>query len=312
MNRIISLLCPTRGRPDRVCVMLESIIKTTEKLENVEILFYIDEDDDKKNDYISSINNLLNRYDNPFKRVLPYIGETMSISKSWNIIAEKCIGDILVMANDDEVWITKDWDRRLNEEADKFSDEIYCIYFDDGTIHDKGCSFPMISRKWFETLGYFTPGIFNFLANDTWIEYIARYIDRLHYVSDVLVEHRHYLYNKSEIDETYKRNKEEYLGKMEDSTYFHSKECQNKIKEEAKKLMSKMDFIEEYIKLKNRVYELEKYKNQSISKISLEKINEIESKQNKIIDALAWWIPVKKWRDNFRNKFNYNFIRGGG
>lgn len=299
MNRIISLLCPTRGRPDRICVMIESVIKTTEKLENVEILFYIDSDDDKKDDYIVSINNLLNKYNNPFKRVLPHIGEPMSVSKSWNIIAEKCEGDILVMANDDEVWITKGWDRRLNEEADKFPDDIYCIYFDDGV--NKGCSFPMVSRKWYETLGYFTPGIFKFLANDTWIQHIAQYIERLHYVPDVLVEHRHYLYNKSEMDETYKRNKDEYLGKMEDRKLLYNEECRNKIKEDAKKLMSKMEFnAESYIRLKNRIDELEK-----------DKLVKIDNKINKVIDALAWWIPIKKWRDEFRNKFNDNFIRGG-
>ncbi|WP_083249417.1 hypothetical protein [Brachyspira hampsonii] len=22
------------------------------------------------------------------------------------------------------------------------------------------------------------------------------------------------------------------------------------------------------------------------------------------LDKIAWWIPIKKWRDNFRNKFN--------
>ena len=27
------------------------------------------------------------------------------------------------------------------------------------------------------------------------------------------------------------------------------------------------------------------------------------NKVNKLIDTLAWWIPVRKWRDNFRNKF---------
>lgn len=38
--------------------------------------------------------------------------------------------------------------------------------------------------------------------------------------------------------------------------------------------------------------------------------NLIESKNdkldrlNKIVDTLAWWIPVRKWRDNFRNKFS--------
>ena len=29
------------------------------------------------------------------------------------------------------------------------------------------------------------------------------------------------------------------------------------------------------------------------------------------VDKLAWWIPIRKWRDNFRNKFFDNFIGGG-
>lgn len=28
----------------------------------------------------------------------------------------------------------------------------------------------------------------------------------------------------------------------------------------------------------------------------------------KIINKIAWWIPIKKWRDNFRNKYNFNPI----
>ena len=31
----------------------------------------------------------------------------------------------------------------------------------------------------------------------------------------------------------------------------------------------------------------------------------------KLIDTLAWWIPIRKWRDNFRSKFFDKFIGGG-
>lgn len=31
-----------------------------------------------------------------------------------------------------------------------------------------------------------------------------------------------------------------------------------------------------------------------------------------LINTMAWWIPIRKLRDNFRNKFFYNFIGGGG
>ena len=37
----------------------------------------------------------------------------------------------------------------------------------------------------------------------------------------------------------------------------------------------------------------------------------LDNKVNKLIDTLAWWIPIRKWRENFRNKFFDNFIGGG-
>ena len=36
----------------------------------------------------------------------------------------------------------------------------------------------------------------------------------------------------------------------------------------------------------------------------IEKINKL-AKRNIIIDKIAWWIPIRKLRDNFRNKFKY-------
>ena len=55
--------------------------------------------------------------------------------------------------------------------------------------------------------------------------------------------------------------------------------------------------------------------NQKINNLELNKVNissaNIEYKIDKLIDTLAWWIPIRKWRDNFRNKFFDNFIGGG-
>lgn len=41
------------------------------------------------------------------------------------------------------------------------------------------------------------------------------------------------------------------------------------------------------------------------------KINDLECRLRKVINSLAWWIPVRKWRDNFRNKLFDKFIGGG-
>ncbi|MEI0447621.1 radical SAM protein [Brachyspira intermedia] len=37
--------------------------------------------------------------------------------------------------------------------------------------------------------------------------------------------------------------------------------------------------------------------------ILFEKVNLINHRLNNIINKIAWWIPIKKWRDNFRSKF---------
>ena len=41
-----------------------------------------------------------------------------------------------------------------------------------------------------------------------------------------------------------------------------------------------------------------------IMSLFFKKFDKLYYKVNKIVDMLAWFIPVKKWRKNFRNKFN--------
>ena len=81
------------------------------------------------------------------------------------------------------------------------------MWFNDGINGEKHCAFPIISKKWFHTVGHFTPGIFNFLYNDTWIFDIAKRIGRAHYIPHVTTEHLHFTTGKSEVDETTKRNR---------------------------------------------------------------------------------------------------------
>ena len=51
-----------------------------------------------------------------------------------------------------------------------------------------------------------------------------------------------------------------------------------------------------------------------INKILLQKIYHSNAETvnilEKLIDTLAWWIPIRKWRDSFRNKFFDNFMGG--
>jgi FkbM family methyltransferase len=131
------------------------------------------------------------------------IGEPIGISKSWNELAARCQGDLLIMAADDQTYSDRGWDNRLDQEVEKFPDQIFCMWFNDGHWGEKLCTFPIVSRQWCLTLGYFTTGIFECLYDDLWIMDLAKRVDRLHYIPDVLTEHFHWSYGKAAIDTTY-------------------------------------------------------------------------------------------------------------
>jgi glycosyl transferase/beta-hydroxylase protein BlmF len=220
-----SLLCPTRGRVKGAKELLDSALSTADDPSRVEVLFYVDSDDELAEEY---------------KRVLGdrvTIGEPMSVSKSWNIIAGKCTGDILIMANDDIVYRTQGWETKIAKEASKFEDGIYCMWTEDGINGPNHCAIPIVSRKWYETLGYFTPGIFKFFFNDTWLMDIGRKVGRLHYIEDVLMEHLHFSVKKSEFDDTYKAVREDGRSIVDKEIFDNGEEMR---KTHAAKLMKVM------------------------------------------------------------------------
>ena len=120
------------------------------------------------------------------------------------------------MGNDDLLYRTSHWDTILKQKIQNYyhKDEIYCAWFNDGLNGSKHCAFPILSRKWYKTVGYFSPGVFNFGYNDTWVFDIAKKIDRLLYIPEVLVEHMHFTIGKSDNDKTYQRNRIEERGNL--------------------------------------------------------------------------------------------------
>ncbi len=191
----ISILTPTRGRCARAQKFAHSVIKTAMKLDKVELLFYVDLDDPELQLYLQWKSKCE-------KQIGIMTGPAISVSKSWNSLAERCTGDILIMGNDDLVYRTYGWDRYLYYKLNKYPDQIYCAWFQDGINGDKHCAFPIVSRKWYEITGQFTPGIFEFLYNDTWIYDIGKRVGRTLYIPEVYAEHEHFSTGKMQADET--------------------------------------------------------------------------------------------------------------
>ena len=192
---MISLLCPTRGRPDRAMQFLESVLAT--QTNDNEIIFGLQSDDARLDDYPAQIKS----------RAM--IFEPRSTVYYWNQMAKVAKGDMLTLIADDVIMRTHGWDNKFHAEAAKYQDGIYLITTQDGRIHcDRPAQLPTphptISRKWFETLGYFTfPGLFHYYA-DTWNSKIARRLDRQINMYDVMWEH---IKEKDETRQVMRRNK---------------------------------------------------------------------------------------------------------
>lgn len=201
-NATISLLCPTRGRAAQAMRLALSVVQTASQPERIELLFYVDSNDPEKVTYEKALQQHKSQLDR-LRRCLVVVAEPIGISKAWNILAAVSQGSLLVMAADDQTYNTTGWDDRLLAEIQRFPDEIFCMWFNEGHWGENLCTFPIVSRKWCVTLGYFTTGLFECLYDDLWIMDLAQRLDRLHYIPDVLTEHLHWSYGKSEIDETY-------------------------------------------------------------------------------------------------------------
>lgn len=199
-NKKLSILCPSRGRPELFDRMLRSMHDMKASSANFEVLAYVDNDDSCRADYESVV---------PAPHLL-VIDEPRSVGEAWNILAREAAGDYLLMGNDDHVYITPQWNKMLldilSERMPK--DGIFVAWVDDGTGKSMSrCAFPIVSRKWYERLGYFTPECFNFLYHDTWVWDVGKRLDRTFYIPEVVIEHRHFTAGKTEYDDTYRRHR---------------------------------------------------------------------------------------------------------
>ena len=241
MSKVISILTPTRNRVRRLNDFIVSVYQHTRKKNRIEMLMYVDADDPSLPQYKEYSKHCQTEFAD-FLRIHFVFGETKSVSQSWNDLYDKSVGDIIIMGNDDLLYRTSLWDLRIEKESERFRDEIYCMWMNDMINDNRHCAFPIVSKKWCETLGYFAPGVFKFGYNDTWVYDIAKRIGRCHWISNVTAEHMHFTQSKSQVDDTYQRNRTGERGNLYqlDGQTFASPEMVEKRVADAEKLRAVM------------------------------------------------------------------------
>lgn len=191
---MISLLTPTRGRPNNMLRLCKSVEETACDPNNIEIVFYIDTDDTKSEEQFQEIWNA-----GFAVNVYAWIGERTLMSNMWNECYKIGEGPIYMYCGDDIIFRTKKWDEEILKVFAEYKDKIVLVHGRDGfeespntsNWNEQLATHGFIHRNWVETVGYFFPPYFSCNVNDSWLSDVAIALNRKVYLPGVFTEHMH-------------------------------------------------------------------------------------------------------------------------
>jgi len=200
---MISILCPSRGRPGVFATMVNSAYATARNPWGVEVVVYLDEDDKSKEHYpephVPDIRNPIS--------ISYVIGPRIMFSDMWNKCYPSSKGEIVMHAGDDQIFRTPFWDKMTEDAYAKCPDKILMVHGSDAGQHFSGFgAIVCLSRKWCDTVGYVTPPYFVGDKPDDWLNYVANTLGRRVYLPYV-TEHMHPLFGKAPLDDTHRERR---------------------------------------------------------------------------------------------------------
>ena len=182
----VSVLIPTRGRPDRFRKAVESCSKTATG--KIEILAYLDEDDEK-----------IPQYDAirvPCVRFI--VGPRMGLARIIHRLIESSLYSFMFLGADDIEFVTKGWDEKMV--AAMPEDCIGAVYCEDNW--KQTLNHFMFHQKWVSLTGLF-PDDFEHFGPDGYVAKVIDPLKRRIFLKDVVIEHHHFKNNKAQKDATY-------------------------------------------------------------------------------------------------------------
>lgn len=180
--------------------MFDSLAAHTKRLENLEVVLYLDEDDPMSHDL-----------EHKDFSVVKIIGPRASMGTYNTACLNRASGDIVILMNDDVVVRTPGWDSALIELAAGIPDGVFLVYANDLHMGKKMCTFPVSTRKACEVMARPYPeeyqaGFIDWHLFDIFKRLKHMGDDRIFYLEEVVFEHRHYMAGKAELDATYRAN----------------------------------------------------------------------------------------------------------
>jgi hypothetical protein len=188
MISMISLIVPTRGRPEQLRRLLDQLAQTTHELDRLEVVLVIDADD-APTQQIGDDRLLL-------QRVIVPPGQTMGALNFAGHAA--CRGRYIMLLNDDVIPRTRGWDVVVRQVFAAHPDDIALVHVNDLVMQRHLCTFPIVSRRFCEIVGGICPRDYRRYRIDDHIEDHFNLLGvlgqrRIVYVPQVVFEHSNYV-----------------------------------------------------------------------------------------------------------------------
>lgn len=216
MNKI-SILVPSRERLDLKLTLISSIITTVSDINNVELIFGIDEDDPTR-EIAYKIADAI-----PFVKIIDIQneGKFIGINKIWNILYPYAIGDILGYIGDDMIFRTKGWDLEILKEFKTApEDNIKLVHCFDGTrTQDEISVNAFIHKQYTDVLGYMCREEFLINWSDQWMYQTFKAFNRVTFRPDIYIHHNHWIYGQRAKDKTAERMLSDNKDKISDALW---------------------------------------------------------------------------------------------
>lgn len=189
----MALIVPSRGRPQSIARLCDALDETNSQ---VDLYVGIDPDDPEINGYESLAN------ERNFHLVVAEQRERFGPTLNRIAVAIAPSYKYLAWCGDDHKPITPGWDQKYRDVLNEL--KVGVVYGNDLVQGENIATQLGFTSNIVKELGYAVPKGFVHLFIDNYFMELARSVDRLVYLPDVIVQHLHYSAGKSEEDQTYK------------------------------------------------------------------------------------------------------------
>ncbi len=185
-----SIILNSRKRVGLLCSLFDSIAETTEKLEDIEILVSVDEDDVDTQIFLAGFHGNQIFYE--------VIERDSHLNNRLTGLAKQARGKYIFILNDDTEILTQDWDKIAWESMESLGEIGYGYTHCNSVDKERDAkysSFPIVSKRSVDILGYFMHPAFHSLGGDV---HLWRIYNELNRVVDVPIQIKHSLHETVE------------------------------------------------------------------------------------------------------------------